>query len=289
MENLDLMNIRKLLYFHFNSSLARNLLSLWFKEDHVYKIPFGAIKGSKLYYQKNINFHSIMGVWEKDSLELLLKVFSRFKLDEPGKVIADVGSNIGYYCLFFSKYLDPSTKIFAFEPSASVLPILRKNLAINETKNVTVYELALADHIGTEEFFLGEHHHESSLLGDWSNNATGGTKTLVSAVTLDYFFETNNESRYPDLIKMDIEGGGIYALKGCHNCLTHKRPLILIESHNPAEDRAVGYLLRTYDYDAFRVNDAKWILYKDREYPEPDGVWGTMFLLPAERTAEFFN
>ena len=289
MENLDLMNIRKLLYFHFNSSLARNILSLWFKEGRFYKIPFGAIKGSKLYYQKNINFHSIMGVWEKDSLEVLLKVFTRYGLNKPGKIIADVGSNIGYYCLFFSKYLDPSTWIFAFEPSTSALPLLRKNLAVNEINNVKVYELALADHTGSEAFFLGEHHHESSLLREWSNNATGGTKTVVSTVTLDYFFETYNEGRYPDLIKMDIEGGGIYALKGCDNCLTQKRPLILIESHNVAEDKAVSYLLRNYNYDAFRVNDAKWIIHKDKEHPEPDGVWGTMLLLPSERKAEFIN
>lgn len=289
MENLDLMNIRKLIYFHFNSSLARRILSLWFREDHFYKIPFGAIKGKRLYYRKDINFHATMGVWERDSLQVLDKVLYRFGLNQPHKVIADVGSNIGYYCLYFSKYLDPSAQIFAFEPSSSILPVLRKNLVVNSVSNVKVLELALADHTGTDEFFLGEHHHESSLLREWSNNATNGTKTVVATVTLDYFFENFNQGRYPDLIKMDIEGGGIYALKGCANCLTQKRPFILIESHNPAEDKAVSELLQQYHYEAFRVNDAKWIVHKDITFPDLDGVWGTMLLMPAELKPEFIQ
>src|ERR1700736_3468777 len=131
MENLDLMNIRELKYFKFNSSLLRNLLSLWFKEDHFYTIPFGAIRGSKLYYRKDINFHAMMGVWEKESLRVLKRIIYRFGLNQPNKVIADVGANIGYYSIFFSKYLDDSAKIFAFEPSVSILPVLRKNLMIN--------------------------------------------------------------------------------------------------------------------------------------------------------------
>jgi FkbM family methyltransferase len=287
MENLDLMNIRDLKYFKFNSSLLRNILSLWFKEDHFYKIPFGAIRGSKLYYRKDINFHSTMGVWEKESLRLLKKVFYHFGLNKPNKVIADVGANIGYYSIFFSKYLDPSTQIFAFEPSSSILPVLRKNLMINNISNVKILDLACADHTGNEEFFLGEHHHESSLLSEWSNNAVAGTKTMVASITLDDFFEKLNQHHYPDLIKMDIEGGGIYALKGCVNCITKKRPFILIESHNAGEDQEVSHLLLQYNYEAFRVTDEKWVINKHTQHPDMDGVWGTMLLMPAEQKADF--
>jgi len=287
MENLDLMNLRQLTYFKFNSFFLRNTLSLWFREDHFYKIPFGAIRGMKLYYRKDINFHATMGVWEKESMRALRKVFYRFGLNQPDKVIADVGANIGYYSLFFSKYLDPSTQIFAFEPSVSILTVLRKNLMINNISNVKVLELACADHTGNEEFFLGEHHHESSLLKEWSTNATAGTKTMVASVTLDYYFETYNQSRYPDLIKMDIEGGGIYALKGCVNCIGSKRPFIIIESHNPAEDQAVSHVLLEYNYEAFRVTNDKWVINRDTHYPDPDGVWGTMLLMPSELKADF--
>ena len=78
MENLGLMNLRKLMFFKFNSALLRNLLSLRFKADHFYKIPFGMIRGSKLYYRKDINFHAMMGVWEKESRPVLKSIIHRF-------------------------------------------------------------------------------------------------------------------------------------------------------------------------------------------------------------------
>src|ERR1700712_2328749 len=99
MENLVQMNIRKLLFFKFNSSVLRSLLSLRYKENHFYKIPFGAISGLKIFYRKDINFHAVMGVWEKESFRALKKIFFRFGLNQPNKVIADVGANIGYYSI----------------------------------------------------------------------------------------------------------------------------------------------------------------------------------------------
>ena len=289
MENLEQMNLRQLKYFKFNSSLLRNLLSFWFKEDHFYKIPFGAIRGKRLYYRKDINFHSTMGVWEKESLRVLKKILTRFGLNQPGSVVADVGANIGYYSIFFSQYMDPSTQIFAFEPSTSILPVLKKNLLINSISNVKILELACADHTGNEEFFLGEHHHESSLLKDWSTNAVSGTKTMVASITLDDFFENFNQRQYPDIIKMDIEGGGIYALKGCVHCINKKRPFILIESHNEGEDQAVSNLLLQNNYEAFRVTDEKWVVNRHTQHPDPDGVWGTLLLIPAEKVQAFKN
>jgi FkbM family methyltransferase len=289
MENMEITNIRRLLFFKFNSAFLRNLLSVRFREDHFYKIPFGAIRGSKLYYRKDINFHAMMGVWEKESLRVLKRIIYRFGLNQPNKVIADVGANIGYYSIFFSKYLDTSAKIFAFEPSMEILPVLRKNLVINNISNVKILDLAVADHTGRDEFFIAEHHHESSLLKEWSNNATTGTKTVVATITLDDFFVKFNQSRFPDLIKMDIEGGGIYALKGITRCLTENRPFILIESHNQGEDGAVGHLLQQFNYEAYRSTNDKWVVHKDRDYTDPDGVWGTMLLMPAERKADFLH
>ncbi len=283
------MNLRQLKYFKFNSSLLRNLLSLWFKEDHFYKIPFGAIRGKRLYYRKDINFHSTMGVWEKESLRVLKKVLTRFGLNQPGRVVADVGANIGYYSIFFSQYMNPSAQIFAFEPSVSILPVLKKNLLINNISNVKILELACADHTGNEEFFLGEHHHESSLLKEWSTNAVAGTKTIVASITLDDFFENFNQRQYPDIIKMDIEGGGIYALKGCVRCINKKRPFILIESHNEGEDQAVSNLLLQNNYEAFRITNEKWVINRHTQYPDMEGVWGTLLLIPAEKVQAFKN
>jgi FkbM family methyltransferase len=286
MENLVTMTIQDFFGLRFNSPFLRKVLSFRYKENQFYKVQFGMIKGSQLYYRKDINFHAIAGLWEKDSLSLMKLMINRFALDQNGITIADVGANMGYYSIFFSKYLHPSTEIFAFEPSDSILPILRKNIEANHITNVKILDMACSDHTGDDEFFIGEHHHQSSLVSEWAGNSVSGTKTVVSATTLDNYFGQYNQGKYPDLIKMDIEGGGKYALKGCDLCITAKRPLILIESHTPEEDDAICDLLATYNYDAFRVNTGHWVINKEHNYHDPEGVWGTMMLIPQERRAE---
>src|SRR6202023_1108555 len=111
-------------------------------------------------------------------------------------------------------------------------------------------------------FYISENHHSSSMINQWGENSAPPTSTTVNSVSLDYFFEHENGGQYPDLIKMDIEGAGVYALKGCERCLEKKRPLILMESHTGLEDKAVGYVLRNYQYEALRIETNKWILHK---------------------------
>jgi FkbM family methyltransferase len=280
------MTIQDFFGLRFNSAFLRRILSSLYKENQSYKVRFGMIRGSRLYYRKDIKFHTIAGLYEKDSFSLLKDMITRFGMDQKGIAVADVGANIGYYSIFFSKYLDPTSEIFTFEPSSSILPVLRKNIEVNQIKNVRILEMACSDHTGDDEFFIGENHHQSSLVSDWAANSATGTKTIVSVITLDHFFEQYNQGRYPDLIKMDIEGGGKFALKGCDHCITAKRPLILIESHTPEEDDAICNLLAKYKYEAYRVNTGKWVKNKENNYHDPEGVWGTMLLMPQERRAK---
>ena len=95
----------------------------------------------------------------------MLRLFRKFELTGKKLIIADVGANIGYYSMFFSKYLAEGSEIFAFEPSSSIITILRQNMEINGIKNVVILDKAVSDHTGTEEFFIGAHHHQSSLIG----------------------------------------------------------------------------------------------------------------------------
>ena len=281
------MIIRRFISHKLSSKTARSLFSLIYKEDHFYKLTFGRLRGSAMLYRHDVNFHAMLGLWEMDSISIMLRLFRHFNLNGKKLVIADVGANIGYYCMFFSKYLAPDSKIFAFEPSTSILPVLKKNIEGNNIQNVTLLEQACSNHNGTEEFFIGAHHHQSSLVGEFANNNVVGTRTTVSTTTLDDFFANKNDHQYPDIIKMDIEGGGVYALKGCYQCIEKKRPFILMECHTPDEDQAVIDLLEKENYDALRVDTDKWVLNKKANYKDKDGVWGTMLLVPCEKRNGF--
>ena len=81
---------------------------------------------------------------------------------------------------------------------------------------------------------------------------------------------------------MDIEGGGVFALRGCDRVVAKTRPLFLIESHTPDEDGAIRDLIRRHDYAAYRVDNNQWVTAPDEVHPHPQGVWGTMLLCPSE-------
>jgi FkbM family methyltransferase len=271
----------------FSSPIYRKVLKSIFKEGKFYTIWFGQLKGLKSYYRSDINFKTLMGFWETDSLEALNKIIKQFGFDKRDIIVADVGANMGFYSLYFSKKFSPGTKIYAFEPSVSILDVLKKNITHNGIRNVEIVEAACSDKSGEVEFYIGQNHHESSMLESWSENAEKGTLTKVRSTSIDEYFGRHGVGSFPDLIKMDIEGAGVFALKGCNQCLLAKRPVILMESHTPEEDGAVGKLLASFNYDAFRINNQKWVLHKDRDYKDTEGVWGTMLLIPSEKKEVF--
>jgi FkbM family methyltransferase len=142
---------------------------------------------------------------------------------------------------------------------------------------------------GTVDFFVSHHHHASSLHADWAKagHGTEPEKITVPVITLDSYFGDTRKT-WPDLIKMDIEGGGTFALPGAARCFAEKRPFLLIESHTPDEDRAVSHILLHNDYQAYRLNTRKWVEDRLDTTPNPQsvGVWGTMFLCPTEKQRE---
>lgn len=269
-----------------NSALIRKLLELYFKDGNVYNIPFGPLRGFKMHYERAINFHAVLGLWEVQNFEFLSKILIKGKLVKENMVICDVGADIGTYSLWFCRFLK-NVAIYAFEPSPYIIGVLRKNLVINNATNVFVEELACADKNGKLEFFIGLHHHTSSLYNKPGQKQQAfKEKVLVNSTTLDDFFYRNGEKKGPDFIKMDIEGSGVFALKGCDRCIERKRPFFLIESHNPEEDLAISRILLCNDYGAYRIDNNQWVRSKSETFPNQDGVWGTLFLCPTETQKE---
>ena len=269
-------SLNKLRFVEMSWALARWFLARTFKPGRAYRIPFGPIAGQRLYYQPAVNFHMMLGLWESRSYAFLRKVLARTGIPQ-GFTVADLGANLGYFSLWMDKLAAQNAgRVYAFEPSPSILPLLRQNLAANQTRHTEIVEQACADQVGQISFFVGDHHHVSSLDATWAGRQN---EISVAATTLDAFFEGRN---YPDFIKVDIEGGGVFALKGMDACLTRKRPLLWIESHTPNEDRAISDLMLKHGYQAYRLQTQSVVTDRAAIHPSPNGVWGTMLLFPQE-------
>ncbi len=274
----------KLYNFQFNSKVARGVLGCFYRNGKVYAVPFGPLRGIKMRYYSDINFHALLGLWELASLRFLSRALMESGLLKCDSIACDVGANIGMYSLWLSRRCIPEGKIYAFEIAPTTLERLHDNLLLNNIKNVEVIPAACADRNGPVEFFIGRHHHTNSLNADWSGGGHMNPKKLiVNGITLDDFFYGSTLRPTPDFIKMDIEGGGVFALKGCTQCCEKARPLFYIESHTPDEDSAISVIVTNHDYAAFRIETNSWVKRPDHIYPHPDGIWGTVFLCPLEK------
>jgi FkbM family methyltransferase len=280
------MNLAKIRYARFNSSLARVILTLFYRSGRPYRLWFGPLRGLRMYYHPSINFHAMLGLWEGETFALLNTLFVKNRLLSADSVVADVGGNIGYYAIWLSTVAFSSGHVYTFEPSLETLQFLRNNLKVNNISNAEVIESACGDHIGTTDFFIANHHHCSSLHADWARaGEADARKVTVPMTTLDAFFAPETARRAPGFIKIDIEGGGTHALPGCRRLLREARPFLLIESHMPDEDQAISNVLTQFDYRGYRLNDGKWVQKPQATHPDQEGVWGTLLLTPQERYA----
>lgn len=273
------LSVRQIFDFRFNSSVARRVLGCFYKNGNVYQIGFGPIRGNRLYYDQDINFHCMLGLWDLDGLRVLKTLFAQTEFWVPGFTVADVGANIGYMSMFFEKMTRPyGAKIYSFEPNPNILGTLKKNREINHG-NFEIVQAAVTDRPGQIEFFLSHHHHTSSLVESWAASSTHpATKIMVQALTLTDFFA--EKQTHPSFVKIDIEGGGVSAIPGLLKMVEKNPPFFYIESHTPDEDRAISKLAVDYNYSVFSVTKRKWLTHLSEIHPHPEGISGTMLLCP---------
>jgi FkbM family methyltransferase len=267
----------------FNSSLARRVLGRVYRDGAVYRIPFGPLRGAKLRYRPEVNFHAMLGLWELENVRFITRALLDTGALAPSSVVCDVGANIGTFSLWFARRCVPDGRVYAFEVAPATLAMLRDTLALNAAANVEVVPAACADRTGPVEFFIGKHHHSNSLDATWSGGGEVQPRALVvDGTSLDDVFYGATPRTPPAFVKVDIEGGGVQALPGCRQVCERARPFVLIESHTPDEDAAISAVVTGCDYRAYRVNTGSWVVRPDETHPHPDGIWGTLFLCPAE-------
>jgi len=129
-------------------------------------------------------------------------------------VILDCGANIGYYSVLFSRQA-PAGHVYAIEPT-STADMLRKNLAHNQTENVSVHEIALGRQTGDIQ---------DGIFRVWGREAETQTYPFM---TLDAFVEQNAIPRV-DCIKIDVDSFDLEVLQGSVRTMRDYNPWIVVE------------------------------------------------------------
>ena len=152
-----------------------------------------------------------------DSLELL-------ELAKPQSphIIYDVGANIGTWTLL-AKAIIPQSKIHAFEPLKMFHD--KFNQEIQDIPDIVLHKVALGDEPDVLNMQVTSYPDASSLLeiGDATKDYFGIVKDreeLVDVVCLDEYVSKFNLP-LPNLIKLDIQGYELQAMRGAEKCLNH--------------------------------------------------------------------
>jgi len=156
---------------------------------------------------------------------------------KPEMVVVDAGANIGIVTLFAAKRVT-SGKVIAFEPVPSVYQRLKENIELNQLKNITSVAVGLSDATGTLPIYEIDSHNEG-LSTLYPGDLRQLRHTEVPIVPLDETINAYSIQRL-DLIKMDIEGGELMALRGMKKVIQHYRPVVMIEINQKAYSSA-GY------------------------------------------------
>lgn len=267
----------------FGSLVKPFLKRHFFPEGTVSKIRLGPLSGSRILISEDMGWEVLGGRWEP----YLQKVY--IKTIKSGTVCYDLGANTGIHTLLFSKLVGKVGKVIAFEPHPRNCVHLHNLLELNNVSNVEVVEAAVSDTNSEVVFFEGKHKKQGSLVGIGCET---GDIIRVNARTIDNLVAEGLPA--PDFLKIDIEGAESRALEGARQTLSSHRPTMVIELHTPAEDIEVGKILLDLGYVAYRVfrneddrrrhrGSSSRIDHLDRGWPHPDGLWGAVVAVPADR------
>lgn len=280
--------ITRLRNLEFNVPAVRGAMrQTLFPEGRWTTVRWGPLRGMRVQNREDVNLHLLIGAWELRSFELLGRVLDTLGARKWNGAAIDIGANMGAYSYWLNRNLPQIQTIYAFEPSPETAQRLREQLKASGASKVEVIQAACVDTDRTVEFFLSHHHHSSSVVQSFAHaevESNNRTSLRVRGNALDSFLESVSLPIH--FIKIDIEGGAVYALPGMTRTIAQHRPLVLIESHTPDEDHSISRMLLTNQYEAFRLNTHAWVTQRDRDHNDDNGVWGTMLCVPNELTSQ---
>ena len=179
------------------------------------------------------------------------------RLAAPGMTMLDIGAHVGYYSRRYAKKLGKNGRIFAFEPHPRTFATLQHN--VKRTPQVTAVQLALAEKEGTAELHdylmmsaSGSLHYDESMVALQKSQTqqtdiaprigqTFMAQTFTVRTTpIDTFLAQQGIEKV-DLVKMDIEGAEIGALRGMQRTIANSPNLVLVMEYNPQALNAFGH------------------------------------------------
>jgi FkbM family methyltransferase len=169
----------------------------------------------------------------------------------PGDVVWDVGANVGLFTFAAAARAGATGRVLAVEADQWLVSLLRRSASCQPASSaaVSVLSAAVSDRVGVAEFCIAKRGRCSNYLRGLGGSQTGGERERqwLITVTLDWLM---GWFPAPAVLKIDIEGAEVLALRGAERVLGEARPRLLLEVYDENADE-VGAILRGYGYRLF--------------------------------------
>jgi FkbM family methyltransferase len=194
---------------------------------------------------------------------------------KKGDTVYDIGANIGYFTLEFARLIGTTGKVLCFEPHPEIFEVLTNNVRRNGYKNIRLHNVACSESNSKQRlYFSSENEGNHKII----ENEKSSQSVDIQAVRLDSIITLNP----PSLIKMDIEGAELLALKGIGDDFLAKSKVDFVIEYHPYEMSFFGvegvelldffshhgYKFRNLAYDNFPIISKEEILanYRKEDY-----------------------
>jgi FkbM family methyltransferase len=128
------------------------------------------------------------------------------KFIKPGMTVLDIGANIGFYSILFSKLVGRKGSVIAFEPDTLNFKHLRANT--KKLANVTACQFACSDKTEKLKLYRSNRFNVDHQTFD---SGEGRRYIETEAISIDDYFSSDEKV---DFIKIDVQGYDYYVVKG---------------------------------------------------------------------------
>jgi FkbM family methyltransferase len=218
------------------------------------------------------------------TMEQEVRLVQRLLQTQP-KLAIDIGGNVGNYTAELRKR-NPSLEIHTFEPSASNIGKLTARFKNDGL--VKLVPLALSDKAGSATLFSNE---PGSGLGSLTQrklehfNIAFDTKEAIDTVRFEDYWKAALQCRQLDMVKIDIEGHELTALKGFGRALEVTKVLQFefggcnIDTRTYFQD--FWYFFKEQKFDTYRITPLG--AEKITRYKESDEYFATTNYIAANK------
>lgn len=141
--------------------------------------------------------------------------------------LIELGANIGYYTMQEATQAKLK-RIVAIEPNPISFEILKTNIEINHCDNVDLLNVGISDVDGELPFYISKHSNICSI----TPRENYEKKINVPVMKMDTLIENQKVDKV-DIIRMDIEGHEINAVRSMKALLERDKPWLCMEWHAP--------------------------------------------------------